>query len=661
MANKLGDLRALFSVHAGDPDLASSQFQALSRQLPLLYCILMANAVALCITHVRSSPFALAVIVPMVLCGCCSARAIFWSRAIGKPISSQEAVRQLRRTGLMTPLFGVAFTAWSLSLYPYGDTAAKFHVAFYMSITVISCIFCLMHLRAAALLLTAVVVVPFSIFFCCTGRLVFVAVAINLLLVTCGLIYVLLRNYRDFAELIVSQRELRRRHAEAERLGEDNFRLANLDDLTGLPNRRRFLSDLEAVMETSRLSEKRCVLALIDLDNFKSVNDIYGHVSGDRLLTEVAGRLKAIGSPSVFLARLGGDEFGVIFADNPTDDDLASHAGELGRVLQGPYLMPDIAANVSGSIGMVAFPDGGDTAGQLFERADFALYRAKETRTGQAVVFSQAHESLIRERHRLVQALRHADFEREMWLAFQPIIDTATARTTGFEALARWNSPVLGAVGPDLFIPVAEREHLIGRLTGVLLTKALIAARSWPVSLRIAINLSARDITSLETIADVSRIISESGIAPGRIDVEITETAALLDFSQATAAIEILRQLGVRIALDDFGTGCSSLGHVHRLKPDQIKIDRSFVTDVQGSKTSGDIIRTIIDLCKHLDLDCVVEGVETEAQKRVLTALGCRVMQGYLFSRPMPASAVAAFLADQQRALPALALAAGRF
>ena len=660
MANTIGRLRALFRVSTDDLDLASSQFQALSRQLPLLYCILMVNAAALCITHIKTSPLALTVVLPAILGSCCCIRVIFWCRAIGKPISPEEAVRQLQRTAVMTPLLGIAFTAWSLSLYPYGDIAAKFHVAFYMSITVISCIFCLMHLRAAALLLTTVVIIPFFVFFCCTGRPVFAALAVNLLLVTCGMIFILLRNYRDFAELTVSQRELRCRHAEAQRLGEDNFRLANMDDLTGLPNRRRFLSDLEAVMETSRLAGKRCVLALIDLDQFKSVNDVYGHVSGDRLLVEVATRLKQVASPSVFLARLGGDEFSVVFAGDATDADLSVHARELADLLQGPYLMPDIAASVSGSVGLVAYPDAGDTVGQLFERADFALFCAKETRSGQAVVFSQAHEILIRERHQMVQGLRHADFEQEMWLAFQPIVDIASGHTTGFEALARWNSPVLGPVGPDLFIPIAEREHLIGRLTGVLLTKALAAAASWPTSLRIAINLSAQDLTSLETIAEVSRIIGLSGIAPGRIDVEITETAALLDFGQATAAIEILRELGVRISLDDFGTGCSSLGHVHRLKPDQIKIDRSFVTDVQASKTSRDIIRTIIDLCNNLDLDCVVEGVETRDQQRVLTALGCRVMQGYLFSRPMPAAAIAAFLAGQQQDVPTRSMAAGQ-
>lgn len=245
--------------------------------------------------------------------------------------------------------------------------------------------------------------------------------------------------------------------------------------------------------------------------------------------------------------------------------------------------------------------------------------------------------------------MRHSNLGNEMWVAFQPIRDIESARTIGYEALARWQSPTLGAIDPAVFIPIAEHAHQIGRLTEILLTKALKTAASWPEPFCISFNLSALDLVSRETMESVRQIVVASGVAPERIEFEVTETAVMRDFDMASEAIARLRQLGMRIALDDFGTGFSSLSHVHRLKPDKIKIDRSFVRDIEVNAASRDIIRTIIDMSRNLGLACVVEGVETEAQLSNLRSLGCHLIQGYLFGRPMNEAAVNQHIADGAR------------
>ena len=579
-------------------ELARSQFAAFSRQLPVLYGILMLNSIALAATHAAVAPPLLAIGFPALLCAACAARMWFWLRQSGRRLSGRQAHRQLRVTLALVIGLGICFTAWSLSLYPYGDEYAKFHVAFYMSITLISCVFCLTHLLAAALALTAIVVIPFVVFFSLTGHLVLTAIALNLALVCCGMIFVLMRNYRDFAALITSQIEVRSRQAETARLGEENFRLANIDHLTGLPNRRRFLSELNTALSLATANDTRFAVALLDLDRFKAVNDVHGHAAGDRLLKEVGDRLMALAGPDICAARLGGDEFGVVLSGDPTDAEVLAFGRSLVTALRGPYLLPDILAEVTASAGIVTYPRGGDTAQQLFERADYALYYAKESRVGEVVVFSTEHETMIRNAAGLELALRHADLKQELSLVFQPIVNASTGRPVGFEALARWTSPNIGFIPPDLFIQAAERMGIVGRLTETLFVKALAAAATWPAQMRLSFNLSAQDLASPPTIARLLRILSDSHVDPRRIDLEITETAMMRDFTQASESLAALRQAGMHISLDDFGSGFSSLSHIHRLRLDKIKIDRSFVADILTNQSSRDVIKTIIDLCR---------------------------------------------------------------
>ncbi|AXL50431.1 histidine kinase [Paraburkholderia caffeinilytica] len=618
--------------------LSRSQFEAFARQLPLLYLILVVNSFAVAFTHVGTAPAWLAIYAPAAMCSACILRLFVWlgRRKYLASMSDAQVAARLKNTVLLIALLGIIFTGWGLLLFPYGDPYARAHVAFYMSITVIGCIFCLMHMRTAALLLTAIVIVPFTVFFSLTHNLVLIAIAINVVLVSIAMIIILLTYYRDFARLVESQRALEAKQSELQHLSDENLRLANLDSLTGLPNRRRFLADLDALFRSTKDGQAGFAVGVIDLDGFKQVNDVYGHGAGDRVLEEVGRRLLQFSAPTLSLARLGGDEFGLLVRDVTDRQQLLDLGASICSALQVPYAWQGTTARLSGSLGFAMSPSTGRSPAQLFEHADYALYFAKEHRRGGTTIFSREHEEQIRELGQVDQALRHADLEREMTLHFQPIVDVSSQRVISYEALARWNSPSLGLIPPSLFIKVAERSGFIHALSVKLLCKALAEMRAWDPATRIAFNLSAHDIGSAEAVGNIVDIVTKSGIAPGRLTFEVTETALIQDFEQATSSLHALKNLGVRISLDDFGTGYSSLTCIHRLPLDKVKIDRGFLKDIDSDATAQNVVRSIVELCRSLKLTCVVEGVESGVQVSVLRGLGCTVMQGFYFGHPAP-------------------------
>ena len=262
------------------------------------------------------------------------------------------------------------------------------------------------------------------------------------------------------------------------------------------------------------------------------------------------------------------------------------------------------------------------------------------------MVFSERHESAISLKSLLEQELRRADFDEEMDLKFQPIVEVASQQTVAYEALARWTSPLLGDVSPMDFISAAERMGLITQLTEVLLRKALDAMKTWPAHIELSFNLSIRDLACAESVTRIKTILEASGIAARRIAFEVTETALVNDFDQTCALLNSLREMGAKISLDDFGTGYSSLSYVHRLPLDKIKVDRGFVRDITTDLTSRDIVKSILDLCRNLMITCIVEGVETPEQVLILRALGCTTMQGYYFGRPVANDSLIAEFAE---------------
>ena len=631
-----GKIIRFMSVPSDNPELLKAQYQEFSHKMPMMYLILMANTWALAATHMKYAPLWLTVLIPAAFSAACGKRIAFWWRAQGVCPGLSAAHAALTRTNRLASIIAGAFTAWSLMLFPYGDAYMQSHVAFYMAITVISCIFCLTHLRSAALLVTGIVNGVFVAFFLSLGQPTFIAISINVALVCAGMLVILMSNYRTFEQMIVAQQR-------TEALSNENLHLANVDSLTNLPNRRAFFAQLRNSLDEAKAKGTRLALGVMDLDGFKPVNDLYGHSVGDSLLREVGARLSTLPSTCT-VYRLGGDEFAIIATEAAEDDELIVKANRLVERLLTPFHLPDATVQISASMGIAVFPDIATTTEQLFDRADFTLYHAKRNQRGGAVLFSAEHEILINNEARIEQALKQADLASELKVVFQPIVDIRTQRTLGFEALARWTSSVLGRVSPALFIPIAERAGLVGSLTRPLLKQALCAARGWEEGVRLSFNLSAHDLNSHEGVLALVGIIENSGFDARFLDLEITETAFTHDFEQVKRSIEMLRLLGCGISLDDFGTGYSSLSRLHALPLTKIKIDRSFVTDLHKKPASYKIVKSLLALGRDMELDCVIEGVETKEELAALKTLGGALVQGYIYSPPIPADNVAEFL-----------------
>ncbi|MEP3665354.1 MAG: EAL domain-containing protein, partial [Roseibium sp.] len=308
---------------------------------------------------------------------------------------------------------------------------------------------------------------------------------------------------------------------------------------------------------------------------------------------------------------------------------------QICRIISDPYHIGALQVSVGASCGIAYYPEAGKTAHSLFDRSDYALYNSKTTIRGSTTVYSSEHEARIRSERAIESALQSADLTREFQVFFQPVVSLPARVIVGFEALARWTSPVLGKVSPDEFIPIAERTGLIHRLTIALFCKAVDQINALPGGLSLAFNLSAQDITSDATVTELLNIIRQKEVDPRRITFEITETSVIGSYETAEGCLRLLREAGVKLALDDFGTGYSSLGYLHRLPIDCVKIDRSFVAGIKDPVASG-VVTSILNLCRSMQLQCVVEGVEELHQLDLLEAMQCKFVQGYHFGLPLP-------------------------
>ncbi|WP_036283101.1 bifunctional diguanylate cyclase/phosphodiesterase [Methylocystis sp. ATCC 49242] len=641
--------RKLFTVSGDNVELVRAQYAAFSKQIPLLYFILITNSLAICYAFHGVAPNYLSLYLPGALCLFCAARFVFWISHDAECVGDERALRLLQQANRLAIVLSFLFTAWALSLYHYGDAYARGQVAFYIAITVIGCIFCLMHVRSAALLVALVVNVPFILYFLLEDQANLRAMAVNIALVTVAMLAVLFAYYRDFSNLVESRKSLMHKQDETQRLSDENLRLANLDSLTELANRRNFFGALDEAFTAAKLSRRRLAIGVVDLDGFKPVNDTHGHLVGDRLLVEAARRMELCCEGVARLYRLGGDEFALIVAGDPSDRAIIDFGRRLIAVIRAPFYLGELDVRIGSSVGFAVFPDSADTPPRLYERADYALYYAKRHKRGEAILFSQEHEEQIRKYGVIELALNSADLESELSMVFQPIVDARTGRTLALEALARWTSPSLGEVSPANFIPVAERSGFIRRLTKVLLRKALAAANDWPEQVRLSFNLSAHDISAADGVLQIIDIIHRSGVDPRRIDFEITETTIAHDFDQACETIRALKALGVGISLDDFGAGYSSLSHVRNLPLDKIKIDRSFVVDITTNEISYNVVKALQSLSADIGVTCVAEGVERPEQVLALASIGCNIAQGYYFSRPIAEPEVAAYLLAGER------------
>ncbi len=414
--------------------------------------------------------------------------------------------------------------------------------------------------------------------------------------------------------------------------------MAYHDGLTDLPNRAAFLQALTQMIEACEGTSEEFAVLCVDLDGLKEVNDVFGHAHGDELLIEVAQRLQDAARGGL-VARLSGDEFGLIIDGKQPDAGLAL-AHQLGEALAPDFQIEGRAVRAGVTTGMSVFPHNGTDAAALLANAGAALFRAKQKSRGTISLYQPEMDQQIRDRRVLHQDLSNAIRNGELSLAFQPQAiargSVADSEIIGFEALARWQHPVRGQVSPAEFIPIAEESGLIVEMGEWILRRACREAASWPKPLQVAVNLSPAQFMHGDVVGLVHSILLETGLAPDRLELEITEGVLIEDFDRGLALLRRLKALGVRISMDDFGSGYSSLSYLQAFPFDKIKIDRAFIINLGRNPQSAAIVRAVIDLGHGLDMSIVAEGVETVDQLAFLAHEGCDGVQGYLLGKPLP-------------------------
>jgi len=445
-----------------------------------------------------------------------------------------------------------------------------------------------------------------------------------------------LARLRRFLEDLVAQRTAMLQ------VSEEKYRiLTHRDPLTGLPNRVLFSELLSHSIQMAEHLSMRFALLCLDLDKFAAINETQGHAQGDRLLVQVAHRLRGLLPERDALARVGGDEFYVILDRDQRGQDIFQSAQRMLEALAEPFVLDGQAIYVSASIGVALYPEDGATAEILLSRADVTLHQAKTGGRGSLRFFSPEIMARAKERQSLEAEIRRALERGEFMVHYQPQLHLRERTVTGLEALVRWQHPERGLVAPGEFIPLAEESGLIVPLGNWVLQEVGRQMRAWTDEGRapgyVAVNLSALQLDCEGFAESVLAVLRTHRLAPECLELEITESCLMADRARATAALDALRHHGVRLSIDDFGTGYSSMSYLQHLKVHRLKIDMSFIRDLETDPSSASIVTAIIALGHGLDLEVVAEGVETRAQLEHLRRLGCDMIQGYLVSRPVPA------------------------
>jgi len=433
-------------------------------------------------------------------------------------------------------------------------------------------------------------------------------------------------------------------------------KMAMYDHLTGLPNRTLLRELFQHEAAAARRRQEPCALLFIDLDRFKAVNDSMGHAAGDELLLGISQRLVSTLREADIVCRVSGDEFLVLLPRAGGWEQVSATAERLLRAIQVPMLLPRAAgtAQVSASIGIALYPADGEDFESLARCADLAMYKSKEQGQGRYSFYHAELEAAFRQRLELEQELRRAIARDELRLHYQPVVDMRSGRLVGCEALVRWMHPQRGLLMPGTFIQTAEETGLIRELGLWTLEAACAQLAAWKAAGlhpgRVAVNVSALQFRDQRLPQVLRSALRKHDIRPGELELELTESTLMSDTEAVQATVASLRELGVMLAIDDFGTGYSSLSYIKRLRPDKLKIDRSFVRDLPADADDRALTEAIVSIAQALSITVVAEGVETPAQRDYLLGLGCALQQGYLIGKPMPAENLASRLAEREAA-----------
>lgn len=533
--------------------LNRERHKVMTRQAPLMYATLIVNMVALLYPHWQQLPALLSLVIPGIFIAVFIHHAFAEYTNIKRHFSDEQIAQKLYASVLESGAFGVILMIWAYQLYSYDILILQIQIMFFLYMTLVVFAFFLMYVLPTIILLSSIVLIPSTIYLLMGDNIVLSVLSLNTLFIAFAVTFLLFSQYETLTNLIKQKLELTtqkksllRQADELEKMNGQNLQLANIDTLTALPNRRSFFAQLERLTNgNNKKTKQKLVVGLMDLDGFKRINDVFGHPAGDALLVKTSQRLQDILGTKISLARLGGDEFGLIITDPKEVEDIKNIGQKICEAMRQVFHLKEGSVQVAATVGFVEYPQMAPTSQLLFERADYALCYSKQHSKGQAVVFSSEHETIIRNISNIEHQLRETDLEQELSIMFQPIIDTKTDRTAGFEALARWNNPTLGNVRPDVFISAAEQMGIIGKLTTILLRKALKAACAWPDDVYMSFNLSIYDLSSPQTVLGLISIVEKSDFPSHRIVFEITETAVMHDFKQANEALNLLKlQIG---------------------------------------------------------------------------------------------------------------------
>ena len=604
--------------------LLTEQFRTLRPQVPTMYLAIVINMAFLAIVSapdVGNAVFITPALISLVILG----------RMVGlwKSRDAIATVAQMRTSMNVTlaaaSIVAIGLVVWTEIIQRSG-VEARTYVALFTALCTISTAVCLSSLPLAACIVIAFGTFPISLSLIMTGDVMLASMGANILMIAPLVVRKIYGQHQRLQRDVESRSVIA---AEKRKVSE----LAYRDALTGLANRRAFLDE---VARMSSLHPQRALaMGMIDLDGFKVINDTYGHHTGDALLVETGRRFQQLDIGDAFVARLGGDEFAVLLRDVATLEDAQARFAQLAAAFDQPFIVGAQTFRLRASIGMAHDVSPAETSLALINRADLAMYEAKRVRSTAICLFTPDMEAMNRRRLLVEQALAAPAESDLIVLHYQPVVDSATDRIIAFEALARWTHPTLGVITPSEFIPLAEQAGMTRSMTLHLLSMALTAASSWPDAIGLSFNLSGAELNSPTIAEQILRVLREQSFDPGRLSIEVTETALLGDFTAARSALSTLQRGGVRILLDDFGAGYASIGYLRELHFDGIKLDGSLIASLMESPSARDLLVGVLHLCKAIGAPVTAEMVESAAQHDLLRTLGVQKLQGYFLSRPL--------------------------
>lgn len=626
----------ILKLETDDPELIRAQFRSFSSQMPLLYAILVCNALAIGFSFFDpGNPFK-TILTPLFICAVAVWRGVWWwqQRSVGTHSDAYIAAC-LRRTCWLAIMMTMAFEAWCIWVYPDGDAYARSNLTFFLGLTEVSCVFCLMTLRAAAMRVALVSTLSFVFYFSWIDGGQLLGQSIVLTLVCIGMIVVTHSYNISFSELIRSQSILRARQLETEKLSEENRRIAFSDPLSGLPNRRELLTRLDRLEARINPLPDSLAVIFIDLDGFKEVNDEHGHQAGDALIRSICLRLGQHCPAHARLARVGGDEFAVLLEMPKAQAEAERLAATILEEISLPVLVERHVLQVGASIGVAANTDAAGTPRELLRRADTAMYHAKTGGKNQVAVYDAAFDEGRKHRLAVETQIGRGLARDEFEVYYQPEVDAVSGRIVAVEALLRWPRRPEGPLPPDDFIEIAEATGQIHPLGMFVLERACrdIAPLG---DLRLSVNVSPAQFRDSHFERQVAHVLEQTRFPPERLQFEITEGYLLANPERVVRAVETFKERGMSIALDDFGTGFTSIHYLRSYGFSHIKIDKSLLDGLAPGSKAAMLVTGAIMLACGLDMRVIAEGVETEEQAELLRQAGCHKLQGYLFGKPMP-------------------------